>query len=204
MRDAKFRFFNTSLSGRIASRHNRNNQRGILRNTTEVTIQPPKATDGHDLSRLIAKSPPLDPNSVYCNLLQCTHFHNTCICAKSDGKLIGFVSGHLLPAHPDTLFVWQVVVDEQARGQGLAGRMLKALLDQPACRNVEFAETTITADNKASQALFTKLAKTLATDVQILPGFDKAHHFHGEHASEELWRIGPITQRQRGSQNEDI
>jgi len=204
MKDARFRSLDTILSGWIASRHNRNNQRGVLRNTTEVTVQPPESTDGYELNRLIANSPPLDSNSVYCNLLQCNHFQNTCICAKSDGKLIGFVSGYLLPAHPDTLFVWQVVVDEQARGQGLAGRMLKALLDQPACRNVDFTETTITADNKASQALFTKLAETLSTDVQILPGFDKAHHFHGEHASEELWRIGPITQRQRGSQNEDI
>ena len=199
MKDAKFRSLDTLLSDWIASRHNRNNQRGVLRNTTEATVQPPESTDGHELNRLIANSPPLDSNSVYCNLLQCTHFKDTCICAKSDGKLIGFVSGYLLPAHPDTLFVWQVVVDEQARGQGLAGRMLKALLDQPACRNVEFAETTITADNKASQALFAKLAETLSTDVQILPGFDQAHHFHGEHASEELWRIGPFPNAKKRS-----
>jgi len=124
--------------------------------------------------------------------LQCSHFQDTCIGAKSDGKLIGFVSGYLLPAHPNTLFVWQVVVAEQARGQGLASRMLKALLDQPACRSVDFVETTITPDNKASQALFTKLAETLSTNVQILPGFDKTLHFQGEHDSEELWRIGPI------------
>lgn len=70
--------------------------------------------------------------------------------------------------------------------------MLNALLDQPACRNVDFVETTITPDNKASQALFTKLAETLSTNVQILPGFDKSLHFQGKHDSEELWHIGPI------------
>ena len=129
---------------------------------------------------------------MYCNLLQCSHFKETCICAKVDGQLVGFVSGYLLPAHLNTLFVWQVVVAEQARGQGLAGCMLTALMDQPACRNVDFIETTITPDNKASQALFTKLAERLSTHARILPGFDKALHFQDEHDSEELWRIGPI------------
>ena len=159
-----------------------------------MTLQSPESTDGFELNRLIANSPPLDPNSVYCNLLQCSHFRDTCICAKSEGKLVGFVSGYLLPAHPNTLFIWQVVVAEEARGQGLAGRMLKALLKQPACRNVDFVETTITPDNKASQALFTKLAAALSTEATITSGYDKARHFNGEHDSEELWRIGPITE----------
>lgn len=167
-----------------------------MRNTIEVTVQPPESTDGFELNRLIAKSPPLDPNSVYCNLLQCNHFSDTCICAKSDEKLVGFVSGYLLPANPNTLFVWQVVVAEEARGQGLAGRMLQSLLEQPTCQNVDFVETTITPDNKASQALFTKLAAALATDVQISIGFDKTRHFQGQHESEELWRIGPIRKQQ--------
>jgi len=129
---------------------------------------------------------------VYCNLLQCSHFQDTCICAESDGQLVGFVSGYLLPAKPNTLFIWQVVVDGEARGQGLAGRMLQALLEKPACSNVDFVETTITPDNKASQGLFTKLAAALSAKVQVTNGFDKTRHFNGEHNSEELWRIGPI------------
>lgn len=135
---------------------------------------------------------------MYCNLLQCTHFKETCICAKSDGQLVGFVSGYLLPDRPNTLFVWQVVVAEAGRGQGLASRMLTTLLNQPACKKVEFIETTITPDNQASQALFKRLAKKLSTEAQILPGFDKELHFQGQHDSEELWKIGPITQNEEG------
>jgi len=167
-----------------------------LRDTIEATVQPPESVDGYELNRLIAKSPPLDSNSVYCNLLQCNHFMDTCISAKYEHQLIGFVSGYLLPTRPGTLFVWQVVVAEEARGQGLAGRMLLALLDRPACSRVDFLETTITPGNEASQALFTKLANALATNVQILPGFDRSRHFHGVHESEELWRIGPIPKKQ--------
>ena len=169
-----------------------------MRNKIEVTLQSPESSDGYELNRLVKNSPPLDPNSVYCNLLQCTHFKDTCICAKSDDQLVGFVSGYLLPARPNTLFVWQVVVAEAGRGQGLASRMLTALLKQPACRSVEFIETTITPDNAASQALFTKLAKLLKTEANVGPGFDKELHFEGRHESEELWKIGPITQNEEG------
>lgn len=169
-----------------------------MRNKIDVTLQSPKSTDGFELNRLIEKSPPLDSNSVYCNLLQCTHFKETCIRAESDGQLVGFVSGYLLPERPNTLFVWQVVVAEAARGQGLASRMLNALLQRPACRNVEFVETTITPDNAASQALFRRLASALSAPAQILPGFNKQEHFNGRHESEELWRIGPFTHNERG------
>ena len=169
-----------------------------MRNTIEVTLQSPTSSDGFELNRLIKKSPPLDPNSVYCNLLQCSHFYDTCICAKSDKKLVGFVSGYRLPARRNTLFVWQVVVAEEARGAGLASRMLTALLNQPACEKVEYIETTITPDNAASQALFTKLAKLLSTEANVGPGFDRTEHFYGEHESEELWRIGPITHSEEG------
>ncbi|MBD4807723.1 diaminobutyrate acetyltransferase, partial [Xanthomonas citri pv. citri] len=34
----------------------------------------PAVTDGPSVTELIAQCLPLDPNSAYCNLLQCTHF----------------------------------------------------------------------------------------------------------------------------------
>ncbi|MDZ8117654.1 diaminobutyrate acetyltransferase [Pontiella agarivorans] len=167
-----------------------------MQKTTKIDFYPPVSTDGYALHRLVAACPPLDPNSAYCNLLQCSHFNETAICAKEQGNLVGFISGYLIPDRPDTLFVWQVAVAESARGQGLAGRMLIALLERPACRNVRFLETTITPSNGASQAVFTKLAAVLEVPVNVSAGFDRNTHFEGAHESEELWRIGPITQKQ--------
>jgi L-2,4-diaminobutyric acid acetyltransferase len=106
--------------------------------------------------------------------------------------MVGFISGYLLPRRPDTLFVWQVVVAESVRGQGLALRMLNTLLERPACGDVDFVETTITASNTASQALFRKWAAQLPTGAVQTPCFDKHTHFEGRHESEQLWRIGPI------------
>ncbi len=141
---------------------------------------------------MVESSPPLDPNSVYCNLLQCSHFDGTSICAKQGDQLVGFVSGYIIPARPDTLFIWQVVVAERGRGQGLAGRMLDALLGRPECGKVDYIETTITPSNTASRALFKKFAATHGAEPSITKGFDRKLHFQDHHESEELWRIGPF------------
>jgi L-2,4-diaminobutyric acid acetyltransferase len=164
-----------------------------LQKAVSITLEAPIAEDGHAVHRLVGENPPLDPNSMYCNLLQCTHFADTCICAKSGSDLVGFVSGYLIPARRNTLFIWQVAVAENMRGQGTASRMLQALLNRPACRDVAFLETTIAAPNAASQALFRKLGATLKAAVTVSDGFDEESHFRGCHESEQLWRIGPFT-----------
>ena len=144
------------------------------------------------INQLVAGSPPLDTNSVYCNLLQCSHFAETSIIAKDGAQCLGFISGYIIPSRPDTLFVWQVVVSAAARGQGLASRMLERLVERPACKGVHYIETTITPDNEASWALFRKLARQLAAPLSDSIGFDKEIHFQGAHDSEHLLRLGPF------------
>ena len=145
-----------------------------------------------DVFNLVENCPPLDTNSSYCNLLQASHFAGTSVAAILDGKLVGFISGYIIPDRPDTLFIWQVAVSEQARGLGLASHMLQHILARAHCSNVSFLETTITADNQASWALFTRLAKSLSTELQSAPWMDKQKHFAGLHDSEALVRIGPF------------
>jgi len=145
------------------------------------------------VNRLVTESPPLDTNSTYCNLLQCSHFADTSIIAKKGDEAMGFVSGYLIPSKSCTLFVWQVVVSSAARGQGLALRMLRELLQQGQREEVRYLETTITADNAASWALFRKLAKKLNANLETSVGFDQDAHFQGKHATEQLVRIGPFS-----------
>ncbi len=142
--------------------------------------------------RLVGRCPPLDSNSSYCNLLQCGHFAHTSVAAEIDGKLVGFISGYLVPERPDALFIWQVAVDEQARGVGLASRMLQHILARPGCERVRYLETTITEDNQASWALFKRLAKQLSADFVSSAWLDKDAHFDGQHQSEALVRVGPF------------
>jgi len=127
--------------------------------------------------------------------LQCSHFADTSVIAEADGEVVGFISGYRLPARPEVLFVWQVVVSSQARGQGLAGRMLAAQLDADACTGVRFMETTITEDNAASHALFQKFADKNDAKLEQSEFFDRKRHFNNQHESEYLIRIGPFSKQ---------
>ncbi|MFP4157063.1 MAG: diaminobutyrate acetyltransferase [Opitutales bacterium] len=164
----------------------------LLIQIIDIQIQHPCAEDAYSVNQLIAQSPPLDTNSVYCNLLQCSHFADTSVIAKSGETIVGFISGYRLPSRPEVLFVWQVVVSSQARGQGLAGRMLQAQVDAGACTGVRYMETTITKDNAASRALFQKFADKNDAPLQENEFFDRERHFNGQHDSEYLIRIGPF------------
>jgi len=161
---------------------------------TVFTLQIPELTDGHSVHRLIERCPPLDTNSAYCNLLQCGHFAQTSVIAKSDSAVVGFISGYLLPDKPDTLFVWQVAIDATARGEGLATKMLDRLLTRPTLSHVKFLETTITDDNQASWALFTRFAQRKNVELCKSEYLDKTTHFSDEHDSESLVRLGPFNQ----------
>ena len=162
-------------------------------NTTAITFRVPTKDDGFLLNNLVGACPPLDPNSVYCNLLQTSHFAETGVAAEMDGELVGFISGYIPPQQPDTLFIWQVAVHEKGRGQGLAKRMLKEIVKRDVCKNVKYMETTITEDNDASWALFRSFARDLGAEVNHTEHFEKDTHFGGKHDSEFLLRIGPFT-----------
>lgn len=146
-----------------------------------------------DLFELVQRCPPLDSNSAYCNFLQCSHFAETGVAATRDGQLVGFVSGYLKPSEPHTWFVWQVAVGAEARGCGLAKRMLLSVLMRNSLSQVRYIETTITPDNEASWGLFTSLAKTLKAPIEKSVMFDEQQHFKGRHKTEYLVRIGPFT-----------
>jgi L-2,4-diaminobutyric acid acetyltransferase len=164
-----------------------------LSTSNNIELSLPTLSDGMAVFRLVENSPPLDGNSSYCNFLQCSHFANTSVAAKDGDTLVGFVSAYVIPERPNTLFVWQVAVSEQARGLGLASSMIAHILGRISCQDVRYIETSITQDNQASWALFRRLAKTLSTELQASPWMDKDTHFSGQHESESLVRIGPFT-----------
>lgn len=157
-----------------------------------ITLRMPSAEDGPRITGLIASSPPLDTNSAYCNLLQCTDFRETCVVAERGGELVGWISAYRPPIAPDCLFIWQVAVHSAARGEGLALRMLDALLARPAAAGATTLTTTITPDNAASWALFQALARRIGATLTKAPRFEQEAHFAGAHATEWEARIFPL------------
>jgi len=159
----------------------------------KAILRAPLPEDGVAVNQLVERCTPLDPNSLYCNLLQCSHFSNTSIAAFLKDELVGFISGYCVPEKPNTLFIWQVAVDESARGIGLAGKMITNLLERESCKSVDYIETTITEENQASWRLFEGVARRLKVEIKRSIMFDKATHLNNEHASEVLVKIGPLS-----------
>ncbi len=154
-------------------------------------IRPPVADDGYPIYTLIKNSPPLDLNSAYLYLLQSTYFSQTCAVAEVNEAVAGFLSGFIKPTAPDTFFLWQVAVGENLRGQGMARKLLNWILEQPACREVRYLETTITPDNAASWALFQAFARDRQAPLNDEVLFSK-QQLGGSHEPEVLVRIGPF------------
>lgn len=138
--------------------------------------------------RMARDSQVLDVNASYAYLLWCRDFAGTSVVATVDDRPAGFVTGYRRPDRPDVLMVWQVAVDARHRGRGLAGRMLHDLTDRVAPATLE---TTITADNEASIALFSGFARDHGAEVVREPLFDAAL-FPDGHDGELLFRIGPL------------
>jgi L-2,4-diaminobutyric acid acetyltransferase len=156
--------------------------------TIGITTAPPSAADGPALHALAAGTGVLDVNTRYAYALWGRDFASTSVVARLDGRPVGFVTGYRRPGEPEVLFVWQVAVDAAARGRGVAGRMLDDLAGRVRPAHLE---TTITADNAASIALFTAFARRHGATVDRTALFGSAE-LGADHEPEHLYRIGPI------------
>lgn len=189
--------YQTSDRSYTDSEHRRPILSPVEHETPTTLIRAPRIGEGAELWRIARDSRTLDLNSSYAYVLWARDFGATSRIALVDGSPAGFVIGYRRPADPACLFIWQVAVDERFRGLGLAGRMLRDLVDATEPTPVVTVETTITDDNAASQQLFRGFARRWDdAPVDVAPLFESEHLTPAdedgpEHAPERLYTIGP-------------
>lgn len=142
--------------------------------------------------RLVKDSKVLDVNSSYCYLMWSKYFNKTSIVAHYEDELIGFISGFIQPESTDTLFIWQIAVDENFRGQGLATTLIEQLLNQLHRENIKFLEATVTPSNVPSSNLFKGIAKKHETNCNIYKCFSKEQFPETSSEEEYTYRVGPF------------
>ncbi|HEY9314006.1 diaminobutyrate acetyltransferase [Williamsia sp.] len=155
-----------------------------------VAFRSPKVSDGVRLWEIARDSKVLDLNSSYAYVLWCQDYAQTSVVAEVDGEVVGFVTGYLRPQLPDVVMVWQVAVDADQRGLGLAGKMLSQLMDRLEPRGITTLHTTISPDNTASQALFQGLADRREMSIRREELFS-ANDFPDDHEQEDLYIVAP-------------
>jgi len=127
----------------------------------------------------------LDLNSPYAYVMWAEYHSATSIVAEADGELVGFVTGFRVPGSPDTVFVWQIAVDERQRGAGIGGRMLDELVGRTGAQSIE---ATVTPDNAASAAMFRALGARHDGDVEETLAFEEQLFPEG-HEAEIRYRV---------------
>lgn len=158
--------------------------------TCDILTRKPEASDGFALHQLVAASPPLDLNSIYSYYLLSDHFRDSCVVAECQGQLAGFLSAYLIPSRPKTLFIWQVAVAREQRGRGVASLMVEALLARFAKAQLQAIEATVNPSNRASRALFERLARQRGSPLQASTFLPAAAFGPGaDHEGETLLRI---------------
>lgn len=158
-----------------------------------LIMRPSRPEDGPAVWRLVRETGVLDVNSPYAYTLLLDDFGDTCVIAEeAGGTPLGFVLAYRPPRRPHAVFVWQVAVSEAARGRGLGGRMLEALVRLEGCRGVTHLEATVTPSNQPSRALFRAFGRRQGAEVTVSPRYTAEHFPDDDHEPEELFSIGPF------------
>lgn len=183
-----------------------------------LVLRPPVVSDAAEIWRMVQDGGELDANSPYAYLLLCSDFADCgwVVCdggpsdvdgeASPEGpstRMIGFVLGYRPPARPDTVFVWQIGVHPDYRGQGMGRRLLDRVVDRAMEEfDVAFLEATVTPSNTASRMLFTRFAVDRSAQIRESLAFSSSDFPPAEakgdsHEDEIRLRIGPLTRRSR-------
>lgn len=157
---------------------------------SEINICKPSKKDAQKIYKLVKSTKVLDVNSEYLYLLQTTHFRDICSVATYEDKVIGFVSGYMIPNEPNTLFIWQVAVDSDFRGNDLARRLIMDIIQREDL-NVNYLHTTVSPSNNSSIRVFEKVANHYETQMNSMEFFE-ASDFTNQHEEEVLYKIGPF------------
>jgi len=157
-----------------------------------LIFRSPAVRDAPAVHTLLKRCEGVDTNSRQSYLLLCEHFSSTCVVGEQNGRIVAFISSYTLPERHDTLFVWQLAVDAELRGQGVAKRLFRHLLSRRNLKRIRYVEAMLDPANKVARPLFEALAKECHCEMGGLAGFP-AEMFAGEEQdSGYMVRVGPI------------
>jgi L-2,4-diaminobutyric acid acetyltransferase len=158
--------------------------------TSDHQFRPIRLADAIVLWRFVEASDGLDRNSFYCYVVIAEMFGHTSIIAEDpSGSPVGFVTALPLPKDPSELFIWQLYVDPNVRGNGIAGTLLWEAVQ---AAGASVVRATVNPDNHASMGAFRSLAKRMGSRLvtrEYLSSSDFPPEV-GPHDSEHLVSIG--------------
>lgn len=102
---------------------------------------------------LAQRCPPLDVHTAYTYWVLCNAFQEWSQVAEEGRHIVGMLTSVF---NGSDLLIWQIGVDADWRGNGVASAMLEALREKSTSRGVYEARVTIDTRNEASIRAFSR------------------------------------------------
>lgn len=159
--------------------------------TTQLHYRSPSKSDGAKIWSIVKDSGKLDVNTPYFYATMSHWFSSSCMLVEDvhNNCLVGVIIGFRQPENPNTLFIWQITVAKEYRGQEIALKLVDKLASEA---DIQYVEATIAPSNAASRRLFEKWAAKQQAAIEKSEGFGVEIFPNEAHEQEDLYRIGPL------------
>ena len=133
-----------------------------------MIIHNPYFDDYLKMHRLVGRIEGLVQHPAHVYKIMCDHFGDSVFLANEgepqETEPVGLMLGIISTKMKGLLFVWQIGVDENARGKGIGSKLLQSTIDH--ARNVGHrgVMATVETTNIASQKLFEKNGFEIVTE----------------------------------------
>jgi L-2,4-diaminobutyric acid acetyltransferase len=117
-----------------------------------------RETDVDEIRKFVKHSKPLDLHTVFTYWTLFKYFGDTCFVLEKEGRIIGFISGLLCSNQPDTLYLWQIGIDPDYRGNRYAEILIKRVVAAARAKGCKGLQITIAPENRSSYRLFSRFA----------------------------------------------
>jgi len=117
-----------------------------------------RETDVDEIRKFVKHSKPLDLHTAFTYWTLFKYFGDTCFVLEKKGRIIGFISGLLSSNQPNTLYLWQIGIDPDYRGNRYAEILLKRVVEAARAKDCKGLQITIAPENRSSYRLFSRFA----------------------------------------------
>lgn len=104
------------------------------------------------------------PHHKYQYWILCKYHSKTSFVYIEANKIIGFI-GCLQSSECNSVFIWQICVDENHRNKGIAKKLLNELTSVMKEMDISTIDLTITDGNESSRKLFSQFAKSISSEL---------------------------------------
>ncbi len=154
-----------------------------------LTIRPMRTEDVAAVQAFVSTCPPLGVHTAFTYWVLSQYSSTFSFVAESDGRLCGLLTALATDRLDPGLYLWQLGVSEELRGQGVAGRLLSQLAQAMPPAGVTSFDVSISPENEASRRTFQGFARTVGAAWEVVGRSRVVDLFFGHDDSETIHRL---------------